>query len=126
MFSIIKNFFKLFVPSYKELLDLGYKASIKSGDFILVKNFSDFKLAIHQSVEPFNQKFEGLIDFEIYEACFIFTVKPEFKSLQNLESIFERVYPRGEFIFCFNKNLKFDMDEIVPLAKKIEEKFTRN
>ena len=93
-------------------MKLGYKARIYNGDFIFTREYEQCLVHIHQSIEPHNKNFSGLIDFEVDDACVVFAFKSQLiehrKLIDTIRDQFDFSYERGNFLFSMNKKMDFN------------------
>ena len=110
-FSFLKSL-SFFAPSYQGYLKLGYKARIYNGDFIFTREYEQCLVHIHQSIEPHNKNFSGLIDFEVDDACVVIEFKSQLqghrKLIDTIRDQFDFSYERGSFLFSMNKKMDFN------------------
>lgn len=121
--SFLQSLFQL-LPQHGEIHKLGYKPKLQNGNMLFLKDFPYFSIAIYQAIEPHNDEFGHLIDFEIPEACII--VKLKERSLINHEGIdrvlelFDYAYDKKSYLFGHNKKMSIDGKEIPELVLSVE------
>lgn len=126
MWQKIKFLLSAFFPSYKNFIEMGFRAEIQNQNFSLVKRTPDFSLEVYQHIEPFNPVLSELMDFDLDEgaACIVVKLKDE-KVIQGRSFGFEFFYQQGRTLFFFDRFMELDDEKLAPRVKALEEQLKK-
>ena len=130
MFKFLQSFFKSLFPDYGLLRKRGFETRIFNGDLILSKSYGKFSFDLYQSIEPHNNKFGHLINFEIKDVCFVLHWPEESldraKAIDFLQRLFDKTHARDDYYFCELNKVKWEDPRILEAAVKCDEFFQLN